>query len=65
MFEYLLKVVYEILNVIYELIQLIDRNSFVHDNDKQDNVHRQHNHRLLQAKIEKKNKVFFIEIKEL
>lgn len=44
MFEYQLKVVYEILNVIYELIQLIDRNISVHDNDKQDNVYKQHNH---------------------
>jgi hypothetical protein len=44
MFEFRVKDEYEILNAIDELIELIDRNISVHDNDKQDNEHKQHNH---------------------
>ncbi len=53
-FECQLKDAYEILNVIYEEVQLIDRNIFGHDIDKQDNEHKQHNHRLRLPKIEMK-----------
>lgn len=48
-----MKGVYEILNEKHELTEIIDRNIFVHDIDKQDNVHKQHNHHLQLAKIER------------
>lgn len=52
--EYQLKDVYEILSEINEQDQIIGRNIFVHDNKKQDNVHMQHNHHLIKAKVERK-----------
>ncbi len=54
MFEYPMKDEYEILNVINELIDWIDQNISVHDNDKQDNERKLHNHHWQPARISTK-----------